>query len=182
MRNENESRLELMLDAALAEYGAVEPLSGLEERVLSRLRSEQERARPWWMWAAVAAAAILVAALLLTQRRTERVVAPPVVRQAPAPVAQPAVPEQPKVAGERPVTRRTPKAALAMAANELPRRDVFPSPMPATEQERLLARYMRVTPRSEVLARIQRETFTLPEDPWAPPATNASPQQNEPMR
>ena len=49
-------KLDELLDAALASYGAAEPLRGIEERVLNRLRGEEAR-RPWWMWSAVAAAA-----------------------------------------------------------------------------------------------------------------------------
>jgi hypothetical protein len=62
--NDNE-RLDKILDEALSEYREAEPLAGLEDRVLQRLRLQpRERRIPWWKWAAVAACAGLVVAML----------------------------------------------------------------------------------------------------------------------
>src|ERR1700674_5863090 len=53
---ENKSRsydaLDRELDAALAQYGAVEPRVGLEQRVLTNLQAEREKitSRTWWRW------------------------------------------------------------------------------------------------------------------------------------
>ena len=50
------------LDAALAKFAAVEPRTGLEERVLATLRAEQERAQisSQWRWPVVATLAAIV--------------------------------------------------------------------------------------------------------------------------
>jgi hypothetical protein len=62
----------------------------------------------------------------------------------------------------------------------LPKRAVFPTPAPPTEQERLLARYLRVTPRDEVLAQINRKPLEFHEDPLsAPVTTGTSPNKAE---
>jgi hypothetical protein len=61
----------------------------------------------------------------------------------------------------------------------LPKRDVFPTPGPPTSEELLLARYLRVTPREEVLAQINRSPLEFHEDPQAAPSTSTSPQKSE---
>ena len=43
MTNRKQDEFDRMLDAALAKYAAVEPRTGLEERVLANLRAEQAR-------------------------------------------------------------------------------------------------------------------------------------------
>jgi hypothetical protein len=63
---ENKSRsydaLDRELDAALAEYGAVEPRAGLEQRVLTNLQAEREKiaSRTWWGWPVTVALAAAV--------------------------------------------------------------------------------------------------------------------------
>lgn len=44
-----------------------------------------------------------------------------------------------------------------LAAQAPPRRDQFPSPMPLTDEERLLLTYLRITPKEEVLLVAQRQ-------------------------
>jgi hypothetical protein len=190
--NEHEAqdkRLDEMLDAALAEYGAVEPLRGLEERVLGRLRGAEAR-RPWWIWGAVATAVVAVAiAALLLERPAQRS-APPVVEKQPAvtapQAAQPTAPVAPQPTVARaPVRHAAGDAQLARAPQlgisipALPKRDVFPTPGPPTSEELLLARYLRVTPREEVLAQINRSPLEFHEDPQAAPSTSTSPQKSE---
>jgi hypothetical protein len=54
--------LEKILDEALSEYGSAEPLAGLEDRVLQRLRLQPDHRRTaWWRWGAVAACAAMLA-------------------------------------------------------------------------------------------------------------------------
>src|SRR5260221_9831170 len=54
--------LDRALDAALAQYSAIEPRTGLEDRILANLRAEQVHAhdRAWWRWAVAAACATVV--------------------------------------------------------------------------------------------------------------------------
>lgn len=57
-----DDQLERILDQALSEYRLAEPLAGLEERVLQRLRVQTEERRiAWWKWGAVAACAAMLA-------------------------------------------------------------------------------------------------------------------------
>ena len=54
-------QLDNILDEALSAYRKAEPLAGIEDRVLQRLRLQPETRRvTWWKWAAVAACAALV--------------------------------------------------------------------------------------------------------------------------
>jgi hypothetical protein len=58
-------QLENILDEALNMYRQAEPLAGLEERVLQRLRLQPEKDQTvWWKWGAVAACTALVLAAL----------------------------------------------------------------------------------------------------------------------
>ena len=64
---DGEREVEQWLDAALGQYGKVEPRTGLESRVLANLQSDRTRIatrRRWW-WAAgtVPVAAAIVAAV-----------------------------------------------------------------------------------------------------------------------
>jgi hypothetical protein len=51
-----------ILDDALSDYRDAEPLSGLEDRVLQRLRPQLEKSPiPWWKWGMVAACVAMFA-------------------------------------------------------------------------------------------------------------------------
>lgn len=70
--NDNE-QLDNILNNALAEYREAEPLAGLEDRVLQRLRLQPETRRfTWWKWAAVAACAATLTVVIWIEmsRRT----------------------------------------------------------------------------------------------------------------
>jgi hypothetical protein len=88
--NHNEY-LDKVLDEALSDYREAEPLAGLEDRVLQRLRLQPEvRRRSWWKWGAFAAcAAMLAIAVWLGWRghnaRTEATQQPVEVRNTLAP-------------------------------------------------------------------------------------------------
>ena len=66
----------------------------------------------------------------------------------------------------------------------MPRRAVFPTPTPPTDQEILLARYVRVTPRDEVLAQANRKPLEFHEDPLSAPTGGGatSPQKSDGMK
>jgi hypothetical protein len=181
--NEHDKGLEELLDSALVQYGAAEPLHGLEERVLGRLRAGEKR-RPGWFWTTIAAAVavlLVMAALLGTQLKPHP--APPTgaAQEVVRPVS-PANASQPLSAG-RPmnVTKPLPRPIAppeVASATALPKREVFPTPTPPSEQERLLAKYLRVTPRAELEARIERRPLEFHEDPLSIPEASASPQKN----
>ncbi|MBZ5508868.1 MAG: hypothetical protein LAO78_25695 [Acidobacteriia bacterium] len=159
---EKDKQMDAMLDSLLTAYSSVEPRPGLETRILANLRdAERREAKPaaWnfkWLWAGMAVAAAIIIAVVLIGGR-HRVVAPPTVVQK----QQPA-PPQPEVQRSAPVTAvnvprpRAPRATqvqnvnATLALNQRPQ--VFPTPTPLSEQERLLLRYYAGTPREEVVA------------------------------
>jgi hypothetical protein len=158
--------LDRALDAALAKYAAVEPRTGLEDRILANLRVEQEHApnRGWWYRnvAAVAVAAmVLVISGLAWRAATRR--APTIADRTPA-MAPSVELSSPQIASTRPPdpdsmsehTRR--RSHSAAPAN--PKLDQFPSPQPLSDQENLLARYVDAFPEHAVLlARARTEAL-----------------------
>src|SRR5690242_14256340 len=90
----NELKLDYLLDSALSTYSAVDPRPGLESRILARVQaSAQEVPAPWWgvRWlvAASAVAGITVLVLSVLLSRSARKPAPMQVRGPSAPVTQP---------------------------------------------------------------------------------------------
>jgi hypothetical protein len=65
------NELDLQVDAALAKYTSVEPMAGLDDRILANLRAERAQVpeRAWWRWAVAGAlATVAVVALTLAWR------------------------------------------------------------------------------------------------------------------
>jgi hypothetical protein len=139
------------IDVALAKYAAVEPRTGLEERILAHLRSPGKTSpgMAWWPWAGVVAAAILIATLWLWKLegpRDERMVRhQPSLQQGTQPqvAAHPAPPktEQPGVRASvrrsrRHIAGETPEIAVE------PKLGQFPSPQPLTPEEKMLLEYV----------------------------------------
>jgi hypothetical protein len=163
---DKQMQIDDMLDSLLANYCLAEPRPGLETRILANLREaeEKEAAHGWWnfkwLWAGVVAAAIIVAAVLIDGRHR---VAPPrnvIVKSSPAvphPEIQPQTPavrnETARIHQRKPLaSTRLPNATLAL--NERPAN--FPTPVPLSEQERLMFTYLENTPREVVIAQIPR--------------------------
>jgi hypothetical protein len=163
LKNSNEWKsgddLDRALDAALTKYAAVEPRAGLEERIRAHLRAEgtSSAAHAWWNWrvAAVLAAVLVIAASLAWRwnKASHRpvVLHRPEVKQAPiAPYrssgetafASQRKPSRHKTIGSRPQPQ--------VAAVE-PKLDVFPSPLPLSEQEKILSLYVEKYPQDAAL-------------------------------
>jgi hypothetical protein len=156
--------LDNLLEEGLEAWADTKPAPGLEERVLARLRREPattpvpEESTRRWPWLLLAAAALLIAAAGLLRIRSA---SPRIAMESvsPAPVAP---------AGENIVMpRATPEAArptrIAEAAvsaakppvqirprSPSPIREVFPSPSPLGEEDRLLLAYVAATPLDEM--------------------------------
>lgn len=159
--------LDELLDAALTRHRSAEARSGLEERVLARLRT---KARPTtgvtWRWLPVlvtAAALVLAVGAFYAVRRS----APPEVT--PTTAARPV--EEPRVAAPaireerarairptRPAVPRPKQLQLVQVATVVasPRRPQFPSPAPLSEQERLLLRYVTESSKEVLLASLAK--------------------------
>jgi len=159
---DKDKQLDEMLDSLLSTYSSAEPRPGLETRILANVRDAADEAGPtWWnfkwLWAGAAVAAIIVAALLIGGHGRVAVREKSVVVQTPQPAPrQPVVqPSLPHPAANMLVHRPKPQlpsqpqnASLALSD----RPQIFPTPTPLSEQERLLLRYFAGTPREEVIA------------------------------
>ena len=117
--------LDQLLDSALGTYSKKEPWSGLDDRVLSRVRRKERR----WLWAAIAvpvAAAILMA-IAIMRPRVE------------IPVVKDSVPPTPVVEEVRhAVVTKAAKHSLRAVRTAAPKQSQFPAPAPLTEDERAL--------------------------------------------
>jgi len=161
----SDNGLDRDLDAALAKYAAVEPRPGLEDRILANLRTEQTRVaeRTWWRWglAGVLAAAVAIVELALAWRsgKLGPVVQTPTTQQRPIEAPAPAVETfaHDKVQ-HAPVQRRGRRAASIEVTAANPKLEVFPSPQPMSEQERLLTNYVaQHSDRAAVIAEARME-------------------------
>ena len=173
--------LERELDAALAKYAAIEPRAGIEQRILANLRAEHKRSsvRSWWGWPAMGglSVAVVVVALLLASEFWNP--APNLTAHQSPTAAFPA--EHKTIAGvgslrgaASPATelgtasgQRRPRGAHLHSREAEsavgPKLDVFPSPQPLSEQEKMLVAY--VAQHSQQAALIARaRTEELKED------------------
>jgi hypothetical protein len=122
-----QDELDGWVDGALASYSSAEPLAGLEQRILSRVR----RPRRWWWGLAIPAAAAIVAVVAIPRRQTLDV---------PMPVPPPAVAAVEARPAPPPVQRHR------VIAAPLPKQASFPSASPLTAEERLLLQLARNHP------------------------------------
>jgi hypothetical protein len=155
------------LDAVLAKYAAGEPRTGLEERILAKLKSRERASVPvvWSRWAGALAAALLVAiSLLWVEKHSPQQLLPrpttlpeqashQPIAQSPPPHST-VKPVKVRAAGKRSFTQP------ALAAAE-PKLDRFPSPQPLTEEELALVRYVQSFPQEATLIAQAQEEFEL---------------------
>jgi len=168
MRSEHRQLDDKWLDGALERYGDVEPRAGLELRILAGLRERQTkpaRSGAWWLATLLGVGSALTAGLVFFAW-----LAPP-PRAPLARVAGSPVPAKTSGNGNigvrahpHNIQRRaggppfTGPREDAPGAQSTPRRDQFPSPSPLSEQEEMLARYVREHYQEAVLvARAQVE-------------------------
>jgi hypothetical protein len=150
MRTEdNNQSAEKWLDTALKQYGEAEPRPGLENRVLANLDAQRAQLtlRPWW-WrptAAVVAVAVLAAAGLLLRRHPEVTVKSKTANQATiaGETTEPEPPIEPAVRPRTPPGSRVRSQIRSQRALSVPRLEQFPAPAPLSEQEKILAQYVR---------------------------------------
>jgi hypothetical protein len=156
------SELDSVLDAALGKYAAVEPRAGLEERVLANLRAERTRVadRGWWRWGWAGALTTIVAVAVALAWKSGKQ-SPPLVAKSTSVTMQSPVTLGTHVASvDGDALRRQghwlrnttthPLRALS-AAVTIPRLDVFPSPQPLSEQEKIMASYVAGYPEQAAL-------------------------------
>ena len=136
-----------LLDASLKRYYSEEPRAGLELRLLAGVRSRQGQVRRRrWVWALAVSAGMLAAVVLVLHSAHApgrlHVISASVPGQPAKPLAKPGSadsglrsPRLVQVHAEKPRT-----AKPAVRATERP--EQFPTPMPLTEQEKLLLAYV----------------------------------------
>lgn len=162
--DDQDHRLDQLLDIGLRKYADIEPRPGLEGRIVANLRAEQTRAfGPRWLPRVVAvAASLLIAATtwmaLRTNTRKSVVAEDPAKTTARLPAAKvPARPERSANVSSivtRPRQRSLPlKTRLRedVAAKATAKLEQFPSMRPLSPQEKMLLSYVRQTPREDLL-------------------------------
>ena len=160
---DNNRFVDELLDAALTRHRGAEPRPGLEGRVLAHLRAEP-RPAPWFRWgwlpalASVAALMLAVGAFYAARRGVppERVSSRVAHTAEQPPAAAPSAPaelsvplRQPRPAEPRLKQPQPVQVAVVVAS---PRRPQFPTPAPLSEQEKLLLRYVKETPKEVLMA------------------------------
>jgi hypothetical protein len=165
---DHDQNLDKLLDSVLADYSSVEPRPGLETRILATVREVAETApSPWrnWRWLWAGAVAVLAIAFIALFAGKHPVVPAPRndVVQKQQPAAQPGpeiVKAAPLDSGNDPAHPRPKRLQPHPEADALkigPRRPVFPTPAPLSEQEKLLLSYYAQTPREELIAQSRPE-------------------------
>ena len=165
MANQKQDELDRILDAALAKYTAVEPRTGLEERVLATLRAEQARVpdRAWWRWSVLAAMVIVVAILGWRSGGPSH----PVVANHPSSAREGQAEPTPQIVlNPTPVRKAKARRShpLVVSRSQLnlrpPKLEQFPSPQPLSDQEKLLLAYVAEDPeRAVLIARAKNEAL-----------------------
>jgi hypothetical protein len=166
MDPEKNRQIDEWLEAALKQYGKVEPRAGLENRVLASVRAERERARtPRWQWwpvfVVVTAIVVMGVGIFLVRAKTA---APLTKQNVMEPVGQPAkLTTETSNVGVQQVTHKRPTVSRTARRREIASAakagtNQFPSPQPLSDQEIMLARYIEQFPREATLmARAQTE-------------------------
>ncbi len=173
MPDQNEERkLDDLLDSALSTYSAVEPRPGLEGRILAHVRdaAEQPRAKWWnasWLVAGAVGAAIAVLVLSVLLLRHEH--APQQVQvQREHPAMSHTQPEN-RVSTNQPQVHKKNRPHRAERRQELARKDrpaVFPTPTGLSEQEKLMLVYLAQTPKEELIAQLRTPDPKEEEEFW----------------
>lgn len=147
------------LDAALAKYASAEPRVGLEQRILASLRAADVRKpSPFWNWGGVMALAVVLICSTALVWRWSRPAHPPIAVHPSVPQIPPVTPEVANREGNTQATRaktvrhvKVRHRSQPEVAATNPKLDVFPSPLPLSEQEKLLAIYVGEYPEQAAL-------------------------------
>jgi hypothetical protein len=172
MPDQNEERkLDDLLDSALSAYSQVEPRSGLEARILARVRDsvEQSPAR-WWTvrWLVAGTVAIVALVLIVLFLRPVQKPAQVEVQRTNPPAIQPQ-PESNRMTAKDAPGRKERRQHHGQPQQELARRDrpsVFPTPMGLSEQDKLMIAYLEQTPKEEVIAQLRAPDPKEEEEFW----------------
>jgi hypothetical protein len=180
--NEHEKFAEELIERGLERAGEVEPLAGLEERLLGKLSKERERRVRWWWMGAPVAAMLLIVALIYWRPQPGK---PAIkVEQRPPKVETPAPTAAPPLIATTPQTQKSAARGQRLsepvvATGTSPRQEVFPAPAALSDEERVLVALARRKPEiaAEVAqkqaARVQNlEIAPIKIEPLVAPETN----------
>jgi hypothetical protein len=158
---QSNGELDRMIDSALAEYSNAQPLAGLEERVLNRIRlveGARRRAFGWVAAIAVAASVVLVSILV----RMPRTPAPPGNGIVPVPALAPSrpVPEAAELHGALKRHHGGIVRKRAEAPKPVEKLKPFPTPQPLTAEERTLRGFVERYPEEAGQALTQLQNWS----------------------
>ena len=160
--------LDRSMDAVLANYSAITPRPGLEERILAKMRAERNRApsRAWWNWGiATALTTIALVSIALFLRSSKP--SPVITQRGPANVQVPTQAPKTSVNHEIVAISRPAPAPIRRAHVERksvakgPKLDRFPSPQPLSAEEAALAQYVTNFPKEARFVAEAQEEFEL---------------------
>ncbi|HEY6348771.1 MAG TPA: hypothetical protein VI636_05115 [Candidatus Angelobacter sp.] len=163
---DQEKQLDPLLDSLLANYADAEPRPGFETRLLAALREPKPGLRFGWLWAGAATMVTAAAVFAVYNSRLAELPPPPRIE-----AARPPVFSLPGTVVVRDATRHPEKLQIgppALVSVAGVRQEVFPSPIPLSEQERLLLRYLAGTPRDEVASHAREDEPVEKTDPARP--------------
>lgn len=163
---DQEKQLDQLLDSLLANYADAEPRPGFETRLLASLLEPKPAVRLGWLWAAVAAMVTAVAVFAIYYSRVEELPQPPSIQAAKPPVL-PTIRLVPVPDTSRRLPKLTVEPAPLVSTLDV-RQEVFPTPVPLSEQEALMLRYLAGTPRSEVAVHAHQDEPTEKGEPLRP--------------
>ncbi len=163
MERNHRDELDQIIDHGLAGYSSCEPLAGLEDRVLNRIRLADagRRQSRWGRWVLVVPALAALAIVAVVSRSARTPIAKPIqtarVDIPPRSIAPALLPTP--VAVRRRTVKRTRGSKLSTAAPRvLPKRDQFPTPTPLTPEERALIALAQLRPEDvEAVAELQKK-------------------------
>jgi hypothetical protein len=132
--------LERILERGIAGYSDAEPLAGMEERIVARIHAADRRRPGIWGWRAalilgLAVMAIAASGWLLAVRGSRQTITAALDHKAPPPYLAPA----PILHDIRqPPSHRRGPVRVSRTKKPPPKGPIFPTPSPATREERLL--------------------------------------------
>ncbi|HJT53928.1 MAG TPA: hypothetical protein VJ848_08770 [Candidatus Angelobacter sp.] len=151
---DKEKQLDDLLDSLLSQYADAEPRPGLETSVLTTIRQARSAKEVRWMglgwWAVGAVTVVMTAALIAFSFYGGR--SHPAKKQIQRAAQQRTIPAPKGDFGPGPAIGRSVKHARRQVHLAEVKKEVFPTPAPLSQQEKLLLRYLAGTPRQEVQA------------------------------
>lgn len=169
---DQEEQLDHLLDSLLANYADAEPRPGFETRLMAAVRERKQSSRLGWLWAFCAATATAIAVFGIYYSQSWQLPQPPSIEAAKPPVLPP-VGSVPIPDAGRHLRKPTLGPAPLVSTVDV-RQEVFPTPVPLSEQERLMLQYLRRTPREEVAVHAREDEPPEKTDPLRPESQRLS--------